>query len=129
MTDRIGSATVTAMLKRFTIGPLLSLCLVLTSLAAVMAETRMAAAGGYCGAAAPQLLLDSAGLPILDADGEAVTAPDCPICHLSLALADTISQTAPTSTTLSASPLVMPAPSAPFSLRLDTHARAPPRPA
>jgi hypothetical protein len=74
---------------RALIPSLLSLCLVLTSLGATVAQTRMAAAGGYCGTGAPQILLDPAGMPILDAEGSGVAAPECPACHLTLAVGAT----------------------------------------
>jgi hypothetical protein len=74
------------MLNRAALPCLLAIALVLTGLAAVVGQTRMAAAGGYCGPGQTQLLLDAAGLPILDASGEAVSAPDCPACHLTVAL-------------------------------------------
>lgn len=63
----------------------LAISLVLSSLGAVVAQTRMATAGGYCGTGAPQIVLDALGLPILDADGAAIAAPDCPACTLTLA--------------------------------------------
>lgn len=65
---------------------LLILCLVFTSLGSVVAQTRMAAAGGYCGTGAPQILLDAAGLPLLDANGTAIAVADCPACCLVHAL-------------------------------------------
>ncbi|QXT40705.1 DUF2946 family protein [Gymnodinialimonas ceratoperidinii] len=73
------------MIRRALIPTFIVFALVLTSLAAVVAQTRMAVAGGYCGTGAPILLLDRAGVPILDDAGEAVAAPECPACHLVLA--------------------------------------------
>lgn len=74
------------MIRRVLISALVALCLVLTSLAAVVAETRMAAAGGYCGSDAPQILLNASGLPELDQNGQAIAALECPVCHLSVAM-------------------------------------------
>ncbi len=74
---------------RLLIPLLLAASLVLSSLGAVVAQTRMAAAGGYCGTDAPQIVLDVRGLPILDADGAAIAAPDCPACTLVFALTST----------------------------------------
>lgn len=117
------------MIRRILPSGLLALCLVLTSLAAVVAETRMAAAGGFCGSGSPRILLDDAGLPILDAQGEAIDTPDCGLCHLAF--------TEGTSTPVpSLDSVLIPAPihvaatsPAPLSPRLIRHARAPPRPA
>ena len=84
------------MIRRAVTSSLLALLLVLSSLAAVMAETRMAAAGGYCGLGQPSILLDATGLPLLDADGAAIAAPDCPVCHLATAPGpDSVDVTAP----------------------------------
>ena len=115
------------MIRRVLSSSLLALCLVLTSLAAVVAETRWAAAGEYCGTGAPRILLDHAGLPLLDADGAAISAPDCTVCHLAFALA-TPSVT-PAQITVSfavAAPLSVPT-AIPQSHGSDRHARAPPR--
>ncbi|MEX3014332.1 hypothetical protein [Gymnodinialimonas hymeniacidonis] len=114
------------MLHRLATSTLLALCLVLTSLAAVVAETRMAAAGGYCGTGAPQILLDSAGLPILDADGTAITPVECEICHLAMSLGPQSPATDPALSILQAASLPAPSPPPILSLRLDSHARAPP---
>lgn len=65
---------------------LLALCLVLTSLSGVVAQTRMATTGAYCGTGAPQILLDASGLPVLDTDGAAIEAPECPLCTLAIAI-------------------------------------------
>lgn len=74
------------MIRRASLHTFLAVCLVLSSLTAVVAQTRMVAADGYCGTNAPQLLLDASGLPHLDVEGKAVAAPDCPTCQLTLAL-------------------------------------------
>jgi hypothetical protein len=116
------------MIRRAFLPVLLALALVLGSLTAVVAQTRMAMAGGYCGIGTPELLLDSAGVPLLDGEGEAITAPECPACHLSLAA------------TASPRPLVLPfrapfraaepvsaPPRGPFRMLQGGHARAPPR--
>ncbi|MBY4893218.1 hypothetical protein KUL25_10620 [Rhodobacteraceae bacterium N5(2021)] len=115
------------MIRRALLHMLLALSLVLSGLTSVVAETRMAAAGGYCGIGTPQLLLDAAGLPLLDADGTAVMAPDCPACHLTLAI---LAPTPPNAET----PLLVlqqAAPLSPVSLTprvalLAAQARAPP---
>ena len=65
----------------------LALSLVLTSLAATVAQTRMAAAGVVCGPGGPMIVLDAQGLPVLDAEGSAIAAPDCPTCHIVVAVA------------------------------------------
>ncbi len=43
-------------MTRTVMSSLLALCLVLTSLGAVVAQTRMVAAGGFCGMGAPQIV-------------------------------------------------------------------------
>jgi hypothetical protein len=70
------------MLRRVLISALLALCLVLTGLGTVVAQTRMAMADGYCGADSLRIVLDAAGLPLLDGDGAAIEAPDCPACTI-----------------------------------------------
>ncbi len=114
------------MMHRLATSTLFALCLVLTSLAAVVAETRMAAAGGYCGTGAPQILLDQAGLPILDADGRAVSSAECPVCHLALGFSPSAPPLDPVATVLRADLPVPPALPAVSSFRSDRHARAPP---
>ncbi len=115
------------MIRRALLSTLLALSLVLTGTAAVVAETRMAAAGGFCGAATPDILLDAAGLPQLDGDGQAVAGFDCPICTLSAAL-DGSASAAPTAPHR----LVFNAPAGPLptlsalETRIDRSARAPP---
>ncbi|MBF9045352.1 hypothetical protein HKCCE4037_18595 [Rhodobacterales bacterium HKCCE4037] len=114
------------MIRRILPSGLLALCLVLTSLAAVVAETRMAAAGGFCGTGSPRILLDDAGLPILDAEGEAIASQDCGLCHLAIAEG----APAPTATRgflLIPAPILVAAPLlSPLSPGLLRHARAPP---
>ena len=73
------------MIRRALCHMLLALALVLGNLTAVVAEARMAASGDYCGTGAPQVLLDAAGIPLLDANGTAIAAPECPACTISLA--------------------------------------------
>ncbi len=109
---------------------LLALCFVLTGLAGVVAQARMAAAGGYCGTGAPQILLDQAGLPVLDAGGAAIAAPDCPVCHLPVALTgpDTTAPVHPHSL-IAARFAPTARPLSPPPVRLAAQARAPPVPA
>lgn len=115
------------MIRRASLHTFLAVCLVLSSLTAVVAQTRMAAADGYCGTNAPQLLLDASGLPHLDADGHAVAAPDCPTCQLALAASF------PTPHTANASPVLLhvveplrPNAPSPLNVHLGGQARAPP---
>lgn len=117
-----------AMIRRLLASGLLSLCLVLTGLAATLAEARMAAAGGYCGSGHPEILLDRVGLPLFDGAGHAIAAPDCPLCALAagLPVADPPFAPAPRrlvhrSPTLAAPPF-LPGTAA----RTCRHARAPP---
>ncbi|MEJ6389657.1 DUF2946 family protein [Gymnodinialimonas ulvae] len=117
------------MIRRVLPSGLLALCLALTSLAAIVAETRMAAAGGYCGTGAPQILLDDAGLPVLDGAGDAVALADCPVCHLAFALSHPAPHSAPDIALLRESAPANAPLSVSVLLRLDHHARAPPRPA
>lgn len=121
-------ATPLPMIRRTLISGLLTVCLVLTSLAAVVAETRMAAAGDFCGNGQPAILLDATGLPLLDTDGAAITAPDCPACHLALALSDPAKHgpVAPTILLGTAEPS-RPTSISPLVVQLGGHARAPPR--
>jgi hypothetical protein len=117
------------MIRRVLSSGLLALCLALTSLAAVVAETRMAAAGGYCGTGTAQILLDDAGLPVLDATGDAVAMAECPICHLAFALTHAAPPPSPEIDLLTV-PAPAPSPhSVSLQLRLEQQARAPPRPA
>lgn len=116
------------MIRRVLLHMLLALALVLSSLTAVVAETRMAISGGYCGLSAPALLLDASGLPILDDDGAAIAAPDCPACHLTFAALSALppQAIAPRHLLPTAEPSARPLP--PLSVvRLSGHARAPPR--
>ncbi|GAB5448210.1 DUF2946 family protein [Gymnodinialimonas sp.] len=115
------------MIRRALLHMLLALALVLSGLTAVVAETRMAAAGGYCGTGAPDLLLDASGLPLLDADGQAIAAPECPACLLAFAA---LAPTPPAATTpllliRQADPLT-PAPLPLPVVLLSAQARAPP---
>ncbi len=112
---------------RLFFAPFLALCLVLTSIAGVVAETRMAVAGGYCGTGAPQILLDQAGLPLLDGDGAAIAAPDCSICHLSLALTSPPAPIFRAASLISTATAVAAPSFIPLSQDSNHHARAPPR--
>ncbi|HID68384.1 MAG TPA: hypothetical protein EYP31_09060 [Roseibacterium sp.] len=99
----------------------------LTSLAAVMAETRMAAAGSFCGTGQPAILLDAAGLPLLDPDGVAIAAPDCPACHLSFALPPCAPSSLAVHTPfLGLAGSALPESLSPIVVRLGGFARAPP---
>ncbi len=116
------------MIRRALLSTLLALSLVLTSTAAVVADTRMAAAGGFCGAAAPDILLDTVGLPQLDGDGQAVAGLDCPICHLSVAgFIPTGPSTTPLRDLGHRIAVTAPPSLSPLDVRLNTQARAPPR--
>lgn len=115
------------MIRRVLTSTFLALCLALTSLAAVVAETRMAAAGGYCGTGSPEILLDHAGLPLLDGEGAAIAAPDCPVCHLAYTVAPSAPNAARTAH-LVPGPLPAASPALiPLSHGSLQHARAPPR--
>ncbi|MEJ6393977.1 hypothetical protein V8J82_11960 [Gymnodinialimonas sp. 2305UL16-5] len=70
------------MIRRLIPIAFLAIVLVVTSLAATIAQTRMVAAGVFCGPGSTAILLDATGLPILDAEGQAIAAPDCLACHL-----------------------------------------------
>lgn len=105
---------------------LLAIGLVTASLTGVVAQTRMAAAGGFCANGTPEVLLDQMGLPLLDADGNAIAAPDCPACHVASGL-----MTAPVAG--ATPPLLLrpaqapPLPSLPlFAAQTGAQARAPP---
>ncbi|WP_044007007.1 hypothetical protein [Jannaschia sp. CCS1] len=116
------------MIRRALLHLALALSLLLSGLTSVVAETRMAAAGGYCGTGAPELLLDASGLPLLDGSGAAIAAPDCLACHLTVAF---LSPTPPFATAPShllrpAKPAVTPGLS-PRVVHLGAQARAPPR--
>ena len=115
------------MIRRVLSSALLALCLVLTSVAAVVAETRMAAAGEYCGTGAPQILLDRAGLPLLDADGAAIVAPECSVCHLAFALATPSVPPAQITVPFDVAAQIVALDLVPHSHGSDRHARAPPR--
>ncbi|WP_224815858.1 hypothetical protein [Hasllibacter sp. MH4015] len=116
------------MMMRLLLTGFLAACLTLTGLSAVVAQTRMAASGGYCGTDAPQILLDAAGLPVLDAGGETITAPDCPLCHLPVVLsAPGTAPSAPPETLIGAAPAPATTDLAPRAVRLTAQARAPPR--
>ena len=60
----------------------LALSLVLTGIGGLVAQTRMLAAGEICGTGGARVLLDAAGLPMLDSAGEPIRAVDCLACHL-----------------------------------------------
>ena len=116
------------MIRRALLHTLLAIALVLSSLTAVVAETRMAAAGGYCGTDTPQLLLDAAGLPLLDGTGTAITAPDCPTCHLALtALTPTATYGLERIVAFHPATPVFPPSLASLAVHWDAQARAPPR--
>ena len=67
---------------RTTFAVFFALALVLTSIGGVVAQTRMAAAGSFCGFDQPAILIDASGLPVLDGNGQTIAAVDCVICHL-----------------------------------------------
>lgn len=115
------------MIRRALISVPLALCLVLTSIAAVVAETRMAAAGGYCGTGAPQILLDQVGLPLLDGDGAAIAAPECSVCHLAFALSGAPAPSFRAASLMSPATSVATPNLIPLSQDKNHHARAPPR--
>lgn len=116
------------MIRRALLHLLLALSLVLSGLTAVVAETRMAAAGGYCGTDTPQLLLDASGLPLLDGTGTAISAAECPSCYLALAV---LTPTPPGASwraiQLRAAAPYFPSILSPLSVHWGTQARAPPR--
>ncbi|WP_341864066.1 hypothetical protein [Gymnodinialimonas sp. 57CJ19] len=117
-----------AMIRRVLLHTLLALALVLSGLTAVVAQTRMAISGGYCGLSAPSLLLDASGLPILDDDGAAIAAPDCPACHLTVAALSAQPPQAIAPTDLLPTAALSARPLPPLSVVwLNGHARAPPR--
>lgn len=115
------------MIRRASLPLLLALSLLLGGVASVVAQTRMVAAGGYCGTDAPRLLLDAAGLPLLTDDGTALAAPECPACHVAVALLAPAPPRAGAPRLLSRTAV---APQAarlsPRVVRLDALARAPP---
>lgn len=116
------------MIRRLLLHSLLALALVLSSLTAVVAQTRMAAAGDYCGTDTPQLLLDAAGLPLLDGTGNAIAAPDCPTCHLALAALTPARSGAPyCAVAFDLDVPVFPPSLISLSILWDAQARAPPR--
>ncbi len=115
------------MFRRLLPTTFLALCLVLSSIASLVADTRMAVAGETCGAGSPSILLDAAGLPVLDADGAAVEAPDCASCHLlaGFALPSLSGPAAPLIPARVGSVLSHPVPVA-VSLHMGGHGRGPP---